>query len=543
MGGKDKNDKNAEADLGVHRKREKEEVRRREKMEMREWEKCFKNIMEGVDYRVVKRRRVEKKEMVDDKLSKEKPHILLRRAEEVAAPDDSGTGATLLLSTRGRPWTAKHQLYVILFAVESIKLKSSQSLSTLRHTIKKHLEALKSLGRQREGYDDLLINCVVASLDPRTKRDWELLLAAKVNYPRYEELDNFLVARIRVLESLRGPTESITSITQASSKSKIKANAVRSHHTSMTGQTCLMCNEKHSFFKCMKFKTSDIADKYEVAKKHQLCLNCLKPNHKVIDCKSQINCFKCHKRHHTWLHREQSTSEKANEEAHSENVRNATASTSGMQMSMPSQAISHFLIAEAVKLSQILLATARVWVISPKNRAVRVRALLDQGSTWTFISRDLAKLLGIRITPIATSLTGVVDTKIETVSSVAKISIATTAQGDKAFETVALVLPKITAYTPDCKVPRQTWPHLANLKLADDPSNEDPINMLIGANFCGDKLVDGLIKGHRGEPFAQNTVFGWMVCDLGRSELNRKTIIASHHCVSNHELNESLKQF
>ncbi|XP_070519720.1 uncharacterized protein [Cardiocondyla obscurior] len=281
-----------------------------------------------------------------------------------------------------------------LFAVEPIKRESPQGLSALRHAIKKHLGALKSLGRQTDGYDDILINRVVASLDPRTKRDWELQLAAQSNYSKYEELDNFLLERIRALESLGGEADSIGTASQAISKQRSKANsfAVRAYHATIAGSVCVVCGDKHAIFKCNKFKAGSVSERYELVRKHRLCINCLRPAHTATACKSQNSCFKCQQRHHTWLHREQPQSDNAKENAHSSYGKDALASGSGMQLVMPNQAVSHFSVADSVRPAKILLATARVWVLSSTGRAVRVRALLDPGSTWTFMSSDLAKL-------------------------------------------------------------------------------------------------------------------------------------------------------
>ena len=56
--------------------------------------------------------------------------------------------------------------------------------------------------------------------------------------------------------------------------------------------------------------------------------------------------------------------------------------------------------------TKILLATARVWISSNKNRKVQIRALLDQGSTWSFVSSRLAATLGARRIQTAASMTG-----------------------------------------------------------------------------------------------------------------------------------------
>lgn len=89
-----------------------------------------------------------------------------------------------------------------LFSIEPIKKESPTLLRMLRNTIKKHIGALSQLGRHTAGYDDILINRAVALLDSRTKRDWELSLAARTDYPSFDDFDKFLSERIHVLDSL-----------------------------------------------------------------------------------------------------------------------------------------------------------------------------------------------------------------------------------------------------------------------------------------------------------------------------------------------------
>ncbi|KAL0100533.1 hypothetical protein PUN28_019683 [Cardiocondyla obscurior] len=91
MGGGDIKDKDGEADLGAHKKKERKKRKGgEEKVEMWKWEEYFKNIMEGVDYRVVKRRREEKEEMEGEELSKEEVKKTLKKIKEEKAVGGDG---------------------------------------------------------------------------------------------------------------------------------------------------------------------------------------------------------------------------------------------------------------------------------------------------------------------------------------------------------------------------------------------------------------------------------------------------------------------
>ncbi|XP_039315440.1 uncharacterized protein LOC113004411 [Solenopsis invicta] len=54
--------------------------------------------------------------------------------------------------------------------------------------------------------------------------------------------------------------------------------------------------------------------------------------------------------------------------------------------------------------------------------------------------------------------------------------------------------------------------HLADLALADpNLCSADPCDLLIGVDLYGEIFRDGIRRGASGQPFAQNTIFGWVV--------------------------------
>ena len=422
-----------------------------------------------------------------------------------------------------------------------MKKESAEKLRELLHIIKKDTGALQNLGRNTDSYHDILINRVVSLLDSRTKRNWELDLAKRAAFPTFEIVDNFLIERIRGLESLNKSSTEQTTTSYAVSKFHKKSSSVTTHLTSPASEKCIICDEEHSILKCKQFKDYSPLDRYNASKKNHLCINCLRSNHKFNECKSKTNCFKCQQRHHTLLHRETSQNNTTEESSSSTPSNNANSQHSGLQVLYHSQ-MTHFSFSKPIKHTQVLLATARVWVLSPSNRAVRVRALLDQGSTWTFMSRDLARTLNIKLNSVSASLSCVGETEAGTVSSAADIRFSTNSHGESTLETTAVVLPSITAYVPNCKLPIKTWPHLSGLEVADDPYNTDPIHLLIGANIYGEFICDGIKKGGVGEPIAKKTIFGWVLSG-NTIQSNKTHTFTVHHCISSKTLDASLKSF
>ena len=62
---------------------------------------------------------------------------------------------------------------------------------------------------------------------------------------------------------------------------------------------CSFCDGNHSYFKCTEF--SNTQSRKERAIKLGLCFNCLRNNHSVKNCRVNMNCRICDKKHHTIL--------------------------------------------------------------------------------------------------------------------------------------------------------------------------------------------------------------------------------------------------
>ena len=168
-----------------------------------------------------------------------------------------------------------------IFALQPIKKESASTIANIRNTVHYYLSALKNLGRPTEFYDDLLINRIVLLLDPKTQRDWELRIAALTEIPHYSELDEFLLERIRVLESIE-PATVTSSASQRSGctggKDNPKFVLVKSHV--VTAPKCPLCKGSHSIYRCPEFQGKNPIQKHETVKSLKLCVNCLQSQHK-----------------------------------------------------------------------------------------------------------------------------------------------------------------------------------------------------------------------------------------------------------------------
>lgn len=366
-----------------------------------------------------------------------------------------------------------------IFSLESIKKESASQLLTLRNVVKRNISALQNLGRRTEFYNDILINRIVEKLDAKTQRDWELSLSCNTECPTFDEFDNFLLSRIRALEALNhfdvaqksNQTQNKNVQSQANSFArKPKVLNANSYVVTYPKPQCPICDQEHKIYKCQKFESMSISDRYNNIKTAKLCINCFAPSHKVQECSSTYTCRKCKQKHHTMLHRETSTNNARQSQLEGEN-----GSTSNKGQTDSTNVQSHFLSTNKLAPKKVLLATVRLWVTSNSNRKVQVRALLDQGSTWSFISNKLATTLNASRTRVTATLSGLSGTSVGTASSAVEINLLPFHTETPVFKTQALVLPKITFYIPEKRIALERWPHLMNIPLADDPSSDEEI--------------------------------------------------------------------
>ncbi|XP_011688402.1 PREDICTED: uncharacterized protein LOC105450317 [Wasmannia auropunctata] len=181
----------------------------------------------------------------------------------------------------------------------------------------------------------------------------------------------------------------------------------------------------------------------------------------------------------------------------------ATATTAALVQSVHSQVYAP---------RNILLATAWVNLHTSEGRTIRVRALLDQGSTFSFISESLCQALRTRrqrthlpIRCFGDKFTGAAHSRVP-------ITLSACTTPGPTFPLMAYVFQKITAYAASQIKPVDFWPHLRGLVLADpDPSSRHTIHLLIGADLYGSLLRNDIRQGPLGTPTAQLTVFGWVL--------------------------------
>ncbi|XP_025156695.1 uncharacterized protein LOC112589052 [Harpegnathos saltator] len=106
-------------------------------------------------------------------------------------------------------------------------------LRKLRDLTNSAIQALKNLERPVDYWDDMLVLLVSQNLDRSTRKAWELRLGDSVEYPTYNELDKFLKARLRALDSMKPTAHPVTSHTLAQPTASVllATTHIREHTT------------------------------------------------------------------------------------------------------------------------------------------------------------------------------------------------------------------------------------------------------------------------------------------------------------------------
>ncbi|KAJ8353016.1 hypothetical protein AAFF_G00121970 [Aldrovandia affinis] len=177
--------------------------------------------------------------------------------------------------------------------------------------------------------------------------------------------------------------------------------------------------------------------------------------------------------------------------------------------------------------NECVLSIIPVKIKSRKSdKHVETYALMDPGSTATFITEDLRKKLNVKGKPTQILLSTMNEDRperTETHEQLRDIRLEVCGLEDSKF----IELPK--AYTHGSipvhteNIPKQSeirkWPYLSEVRL---PEIEADVGLLIGANCSSAMEPWHVINSRNGGPYAVKTAIGWVVNGPIRKELSEK---------------------
>ncbi|XP_076686123.1 uncharacterized protein LOC143378276 [Andrena cerasifolii] len=229
------------------------------------------------------------------------------------------------------------------------------------------------------------------------------------------------------------------------------------------------------------FKVQDAATKKATVAKLQRCLNCL-GKHQIDSYQSNKRCQRCAEQHHSCLH-------------------DAFPTAAG--------AVVQHVTPRVFNTPPVMLGLAR------RQRA-RI-PLLFAGGAPSQCTRGLVHL-----------------------------DITADRDSESILALSAFVLIDLSSYKPPVVHDGTIWPHLQGLQWAEPRlANQDPIDLLLGADVYTDFMLEGVRKGKPGTPLAQETTFGWILTGGLRNGCarSRKSVSTVQCCSINQELPGLLEKF
>lgn len=435
-----------------------------------------------------------------------------------------------------------------------------KSITKLVDICTKHTEALSSHGFKVEGLAELLlVNVLYKKLDRETQEQWELELGAG-DLPVFSEFMDFLRERGRVLVRTshsqhqgpqQGAVQSQSKQRQPFSQRPTSQNASKSF-VQTTKESCPCCKSDHSIYRCPKFQNQSTSERKSVVTKSNLCYNCLKGNHRVLDCPSDHVCKVqgCGRKHHSLLHpsnnTDGSTATKSTKVADPKTNQQQTVPDRAQPEDtiVPDAPSANTLCGHTVAVKRhVLLSTAEVFVTGYGGSTIKSRALLDSGSDSHIITERLASQLKLKLERIDLPINGLNDIQTNVkhlVSTTIRSRFGTKSRYDLDF----LVVPRVTSNIPAVEIDVSSLSLPSTLPLADSSFHTPgEIDLILGNEIFFDLVKGGRVKLGNSSAVLVETELGWVVAG---SVHTRNPKQFSRVCQFNRfeeELNRTLTKF
>ncbi|XP_071580298.1 uncharacterized protein, partial [Temnothorax nylanderi] len=503
-----------------------------------EWEN-FRGVFESLVANSESLTRTQKLHYLKASLSGEAASLI----NNIQISDANYEAAWLLLTDEYDNRNAIIHAHIHSFAdLPKMKNENVTELKKLRDSVSASLAALTNLDRPVDMWDDLLVYIISQKFSPRTRNEWNLKRGNTDAYPTYKEIHDFMTLRIRGLADYPSQSESASN--------SARGNRARASVNTVSPVKCVRCSGNHGLAKCNKFLSLSVEQRRLAARQHKCCFNCLRTEHFSNNCPSKGRCNQCHQAHHSLLHREGTETGTKSTLSAINSPSSAPSAVSVAAASESPAAPSAFVqnvhaTRDFVKQPpHVLLATAYVSLSTIEGRTFKVRALLDQGSTYSFISESLCQTMRTRRHRAALKIHCFGEKFNGVARSQVNLALAPCDKQGPIFPFSGYVYQRITSYTASQQKPAAMWPHLRDLPLADpDPSCNHPIHVLIGADLYGSLLLDGLRQGPVGTPTGQLTIFGWILSGPAGPARPAGESASVLSCVSCEDTNSLIQSF
>ena len=326
-------------------------------------------------------------------------------------------------------------------------------------------------------------------------RNQEIL---KSRNPRLEDVVTFIE---KAAKEMSDPVfGSLLDSKKPRERSVFSTSATQEQAASSQSRSCYYCQGSHYLMTCPTFKALRIKDRITWTHQEKRCLSCFRTGHFMKDCPRKIACGidGCSSNHSRFLHR--STTSIPPSPPDSTPIPQST------EPLQPHVASSSYIHEEAKVALPILSVQLKA---RDGSSTISTLALLDPGSTTTFIAESAALRLGAHYRPQTLRLTTMTGTR-EFKGKVTDLIISDST-GSVVLEARAHVRPELNVslrtFATDKEL--EDWPHLKGIPIATATGE---VEMIIGGDVPQALTPLDVVAGKAGEPYATRTVLShWVV--------------------------------
>ena len=258
---------------------------------------------------------------------------------------------------------------------------------------------------------------------------------------------------------------------------------------------CLLCHSVHPLYACGVFKKKSIDQRLALVAHHKLCCVCFSKEHATVNCPADICCKKCSLSHSTYIHVDDVI---VNKDVDVNTVTPVDIPTNSSGTTLASNSAD-----DTPSSDYTFMPTVSVVV----NESYKTHALLDSGSTNSFITSDAVKCLALSGKTI-THKRSTVDTLCMTTNTKVVNFILYSLDGTESLSMSNVFVVEEVPYTYSHCRDLSIYPHLSDIPISPvyPPAKVD---LLIGQDNSEALVPLQVLKGNPGNPFAVLTKFGW----------------------------------
>ena len=281
---------------------------------------------------------------------------------------------------------------------------------------------------------------------------------------------------------------------------------------------CLLCHSVHPLYACGVFKKKSINQRLAFVAHNKLCCICFSKEHATINCPADIVCKKCSLNHSTYIHVDDVI---VNKDVDVNTVTPVDIPTNSSGTTLASNSAD-----DTPSSDYTFMPTVSVVV----NESYKTHALLDSGSTNSFITSDAVKCFGLSGKTVIYRHT-TVNTPCMTTSTKVVNFILYSLDGSKSLTMSNVFVVEEVPYTYSPCRDLSAYPHLSDIPISPvhPPAKVD---ILIGQDNSEALVPLQVLKGNPGDPFCVLTKFGWT--------LNSVFPGSSTHCVVSNFVHTSI---